>query len=574
MTGPGADPQAGRPHGRDGDPLEFQISEVDEPSRSRAPSGDPPASGPQPIPKAQPVPAGTTRSAGGAAGPVRPGSPKPVPGQKAARPILVRAAPGAALVREHDDEDEPEEELSSVALKHAPPWLVSAAVHMVLMIFLGLLFLPSLINDRIELSAIYSEDLGDQLVFDSPLAGNDDKMVEDPILTPDDLRLVEDPFAAPPEMESLVPDGTTSTSDLEAINIGMALDGREEGTKRALLSAYGGNATTEAAVQAGLKWLAKVQQKDGSWSLIGKYSNGALSENRAAATAMALLAFQGNGHTHRKGDYKRNVASGWKWLLSQQGAEGDFFRTGPYPQRFYTEGQCTIALCELYGMSKDERFREPAERAVRYCVRSQGDEGGWRYMPRADSDVSVTGWILMALQSARMAGLGVPTETLERADRYLDSVSVAGGSRYPYQKNQQASNVMTAEGLLCRQYLGWKRDDPRLVEGVQWLLQPENLIGREGRRDVYYWYYATQTLHHMEGEYWKRWNNVMRQVIPEQQVKVGREKGSWDPIKPKRDRWVHDGGRLFVTCLSIYMLEVYYRHLPIYSSVYRHLDKM
>ena len=493
---------------------------------------------------------------------------------------MVRPAPGAAMVREHDDEDVPKEEFSSVALKHAPPWLVSAVVHMVVMIVLGLLFMQTVANDRIELSAIYSEDLGDQLLFDSPLAGNDKQMVEEPIFTPDDLRFVEDPFAAPPEVESLFPDAIMSSSHIEAPAIGMAWDGRDEGTRRALLAAYGGNATTEAAVQAGLKWLAKVQQTDGSWSLIGRYSNGARDENKAAATAMALLAFQGNGQTHQKGNYKRNVAAGWEWLLAQQDAEGNFFGTGPpdqrlpYHQRFYTNGQCTIALCELYGMSKDEMFREPAQRAVKYCVRSQGTEGGWRYWPQQDSDVSVTGWILMGLQSARMAGLEVPTQTFERAERFLDSVSMAGGSRYPYQKNQEASNVMTAEGLLCRQYLGWKRDDPRLVEGVQWLIQPQNLIGREGQRNVYYWYYATQTLHHMEGEYWKRWNGVMRQVIPEQQVKSGREKGSWDPLKPRRDRYDEDGGRLYVTCLSIYMLEVYYRHLPIYSSVYRYLDRM
>ena len=574
MTDPGVEPQADRPHGRDGDPSEFRISEVDGPSRGQAPPDDPPGPPAKPLPKARPVPTGTTRSVVPPAVPIIPGGPKPAPGQKAPRPILVRPAPGVVSVRKHDYEDEPQEEMSSVALKNAPPWLVSAVVHMVLMIMLALLFLPALVHNRIELSAIYSEDLGDQLIFDSPLAGNDPEMVEAPILTPDDLRLVDDPFAAPPEADILVPDGVTSTSDLEPISIGMALDGREEGTKRALLSRYGGNATTEAAVRAGLKWLAKVQGKDGSWSLIGPYSNGARSENRPAATAMALLAFQGNGHTHQKGEYKKNVAAGWKWLLAHQNPEGNFFSTGLAHQRFYTEGQCTIALCELYAMSKDEQFREPAERAVRYCVRSQGEAGGWRYDPRIDGDVSVTGWILMALQSARMAGLEVPTETLARAERFLDSVGVAGGSRYPYRKDQVASNVMTAEGLLCRQYLGWKQDDPRLVEGVQWLLQSENLISRESRRNVYYWYYATQTLHHMEGEYWKRWNRVMRQVIPEQQMKSGREKGSWDPIKPKRDRWEPDGGRLFVTCLSIYMLEVYYRHLPIYSNVYRHLDKM
>jgi hypothetical protein len=119
-----------------------------------------------------------------------------------------------------------------------------------------------------------------------------------------------------------------------------------------------------------------------------------------------------------------------------------------------------------------------------------------------------------------------------------------------------------------REYLGWKRNDPRLVAGMDWITSPENRIDFKNNRNVYYWYYATQAAHHVEGEYWKRWNAVMRQVLPEQQVARGKEAGSWDPNKPSEDQWANHGGRLYVTCLSIYMLEVYYRHLPIYASVY------
>ena len=54
----------------------------------------------------------------------------------------------------------------------------------------------------------------------------------------------------------------------------------------------------------------------------------------------------------------------------------------------------------------------------------------------------------------------------------------------------------------------------------------------------------------------------MRQAVPTAQVKTGNDKGSWSPAG---DRWGAHGGRLYVTCLSIYMLEVYYRHLPIYK---------
>ncbi len=464
-------------------------------------------------------------------------------------------------------EEAPAEDLATVAIKNAPAWLVSGVVHMLILIALALILFPTLVDNRIQLEAIYSETLGDQLEFDSPLAGNDEKNVEEPIITPDDLPWVEDPFAAPPAVD-LTPGGLTATSEVTSKVPGVALSGRMEGMKPALLAAYGGNRTTEAAVQLGLKWLARNQGKDGSWSLQGPYTSGSQDEDKGSATAMALLAFQGNGHTHQKGEYAKNVERGWYWLIKQQDGDGCFFREGPFHHRFYMQGQCTIAICELYGMTKDEQYKEPAERAVKYCLDSQSGRGGWRYSPRVDGDVSVTGWILMALQSARMAGLNVPDDNLRRAGQFLDSVAMEGGSRYPYQEGKVATNTMTAEGLLCRQYLGWRRNDPRLVKGVEWLLEPENQINFNQGRNVYYWYYATQVMHHMGGEYWDRWNGVMRQAVPEQQVKTGREAGSWDPQKPSRDEWGRFGGRLYVTCLSLYILEVYYRHLPLYENVY------
>lgn len=474
-----------------------------------------------------------------------------------------------------DEENEEEEEITTFAIKNAPPWLVSAVFHMLLMIVLGLILVANNRGDRIELNAVYAEKLGEQLEFDSFLAGNDEEKVEEPILTPDDLMLVDNPFAAPPEVE-IVAHGTQSASDRPTTQVGIELQGREEGMKKALLAAYGGNATTEGAVQLGLEWLAKYQQRDGAWSLIGPYPTGAANdnENQAAATAMALLAFQGAGITHLSGKHQKNVARGWDWLLEEQDGNGSFFHEGPYHHHFYTQGQCTIALCEIYAMTKDARFKEPAERAIKYILASQSTEGGWRYSPGGDSDLSVTGWILMALQSARMGGLEVPQDNLRRIERFLDKIALNGGSRYPYRRGEEVKLSMTAEGLLCRQYLGWKQKDPRLVDGIEFITRSENLINFNKNRDAYYWYYATQAVHHMEGEYWKRWNEVMRQAIPEQQIKTGKEAGSWDPLKPTRDQWEAHGGRLYVTCLHIYMLEVYYRHLPLYSKVYTYIQSM
>jgi hypothetical protein len=115
--------------------------------------------------------------------------------------------------------------------------------------------------------------------------------------------------------------------------------------------------------------------------------------------------------------------------------------------------------------------------------------------------------------------------------------------------------------------MGWKQDDRRLVSGMKYLNR--NPIDWSDQ-NVYYWYYATQVAHHMEGEDWDRWNGVMRQAIPNHQVKTGQERGSWSPTG---DRWGGHGGRLYTTALCTYMLEVYYRHLPIYSQLYKYLPR-
>lgn len=436
---------------------------------------------------------------------------------------------------------------------------------MLVLILLGLWFLPIRISDVVELQVVSSEVEGEQLDDEPMMIADANPDATQEILTPQDLPPVDDPFAAPAELE-LTPDGANASSEIQAPVIGMALDGRQEGSRQALLGAYGGNSKTEGAVQLALAWLAKQQRPDGSWSLRGPYSDGASVENAVAATAMALLAFQGNGNTHQKGKYQKNVDAGIKFLLSMQDDEGNFFRGGPYTHALYTHGQCTIVICELYAMTKAPEFKKAAEKAVAYCLKAQDPGlGGWKYTPRDYSDTSVTGWVLMGLQSARMAGLDVPQDALLRVGRYLDAAQAEGGARYAYEPGKEPNEVMTAEGLLCRQYLGWPRDDQRLDRGTEYLVQRENLPNWD-ERNVYYWYYATQVLHHYEGERWNKWNDIMREMLPAKQEKKGPEAGSWHPTAGQPDRWGFQGGRLFVTCLSVYVLEVYYRHLPLYSG--------
>ena len=510
-----------------------------------APAAPTPA--PQPAPGNRPVPVPANRPR-----PVQPGHPSSDP-----KPVIRGEA-------EHDDDEEEEEEdaVSADVLKAAPPWMVSLLVHMGLLMVLALIVLTTQSEKQIEMQVQYAEKEGEQLIDDTLDMFSPEQMEDltEPIFSKD-LMEVMDPLAAPPDIPT-VDDAMFNTSAMEAPSIGMALSGREKGAKAALLAAYGGTATTDAAVLNALKWLKKQQQPDGAWSLKGPYSDAAINENKPAATAMALLAFQGAGNTHQKGEFKLQVSKGVDALLKMMDADGSFYQPGQSPanHRLYTQAQATIALCELYGMTKDPKLKEKAQLALDYASRIQAPEGGWRYRPGSDSDTSVTGWFVMAMQSGLMASeLAVKQETLNNITKYMDKAQSDSGAKYAYQPGEGPTLAMTAEGLLCRQYLGWKKDHSALRRGVDYLLA--NNINA-GQRDVYYWYYGTQVLHHMGGDDWDKWNNVMRDMLPASQVDSGPEAGSWNPA---RDAWGHHGGRLYVTCLSVYMLEVYYRHLPIYK---------
>ena len=449
-------------------------------------------------------------------------------------------------------------EYSRRLLRESPALLISLIFHLAIFLALAVFTLPIAGNQPLIMQLLAPSSADNNLEALDDLQLESFETAEDTAVSYDTARSEMLPAA------SSVPDAAESIFDASPLNrpsIKHALRGREAKSKEVLLMAYGGTDQTEISVREALLWLKRQQKKDGTWSLTGPYSDAGVEENRAAATAMALLAFQGAGNTHLDGLYKTVVENGTGALLRMQDSEGNFFREGPTHHRLYTQAQATIAICELFGMTRDEELRVPCERAIAYAIKYQSAEGGWRYTPGADSDMSVTGWFVMALQSARMAGLQVPQGTLDRISGFLNTVAKNGASRYSYTPERGATPAMSAEGLLCRQYLGWSQQDPRLQGGVNYLLA--NPIKWESP-DCYYWYYGTQVTHHMGGQHWADWNAVMREVLPANQVSTGRNKGSWDP---GADRHGQSAGRLYMTCLCVYMLEVYYRHLPIYQDV-------
>jgi hypothetical protein len=450
-----------------------------------------------------------------------------------------------------------------------PAWLVSFIAHLVFLLILAVIPLTELARGPLTLflgssasSGIADFELSNLNTLANSQPVEAEIEVFEPTTNPAELLQLELPKMATLERAIGTSQPLEPLTDIP-FGILQGLTGRSGATKQALLSKFGGTAQTEEAVELGLKWLARQQNSNGSWSLKGPYADGGADENATGATALALNAFLGAGYTHKTGEYRDNVNLGLAYLVRKQDKDGFFPNPRePSRQQMYAQAIASIAVTEAYGMTADSELRVAAEKAMEFAKWSQSKLRGWRYDPRDDADLSVTGWFVMALETGKMAGLAVDDEVLQSVNEYLDSVSSEENSRYSYNDFYPPSLSMTAEGLLCRIYLGWPRSHPALLRAIQDDLLPTVPREDDPEYSVYYWYYATQVLHHVGGEFWNEWNTAMRRVLPALQEKVGPEAGSWDPSK---DAFAAAGGRLYTTCLNIYCLEVYYRHLAIYD---------
>ncbi len=424
-----------------------------------------------------------------------------------------------------------------------------------------------------------------------------------PVVLPLDTALPDD---GPPAINRTVINTTpaaNSSTDAVAVQVGVkpvdvrgvlggrGAGGRGRGGGAGPDGGGGGtqNSDGERAIKSGLMWLKRQQEKsDGHWELHQGYPDAGFPtiKTNTGATALALLAFLGHGDTHQTGEFKDEVAKGLKWLRAvQDPATGDLHdqrqEEGRNPS-FYAHSMATIVLCEALALTGDNELKPHAERAVKYLLESQHPEnGGWKYRPiskQMDGDLSVTGWALMALHTARMAGIEVQQEEFERASRFLDSVQAKGSARYKYEPSSpdsKATAALTAEALLCRQWLGWPKTYPQMTAGVKYVTSEESLPSwTSGRRNVYGWYYTAQMLHNLGGDDWIRWNTAARAVIVEKQIKGGGVKpgqdvnGSWHPTAPMGigEEYADKAGRLYITALCILILETPYRHEPIYEQ--------
>ena len=298
---------------------------------------------------------------------------------------------------------------------------------------------------------------------------------------------------------------------------------------------------TKKAVDKALQYLANKQENDGSWG-------------NTAITGFVLLAFMSNGHMPNQGDHGRVVAKGVRYLCST--AREDGYLVGPRGGNMYCHGMATLALTQAYGMTGDEDVKKITKRAIELIIKTQNNEGGWRYEPAPTAaDISVTIMQVMALRGAKDAGIHVPDKVTDDAIKYVNRCydTRTGGYRYqPYSAG--AGYARTAAGVCVLQLCG-KYDADEIKRAVEYM-------ERTGDDRGHYWYghyYACHALNQVGGKVWEDYYKRMRDrlLAPGYQ----QNDGSW--YDRSREAAY---GPAYQTAIAVLILSVPTHYLPIYQK--------
>ncbi len=303
----------------------------------------------------------------------------------------------------------------------------------------------------------------------------------------------------------------------------------------------------EKAIERGLQYLIANQNADGSWaSDDGQYA--------IAGTSLGLMAFMAKGHFPGFGKYGHALDRAKDYLLKRSKDSP----TGAMGVKMYEIGLFTIAMSELWGMTKDpadnKAIQVALERVVQIILRSQSPLGGWRYAPRPDAgqDTSVTAMVFVSLASAREAGVLIPSETIERVTNYLRDQAWderTGGFGY---QGRGYTIACTAGGVYAAQLAG-NRDTEWVEAALRSLENNPKMFSRKDNGHYYYsHYYAMQAMVQAGDERYANWYPKIRDSL----IELQQPNGSW---QEKEKDYPHK------TPMAIIILGTPHRYIPVYQ---------
>jgi hypothetical protein len=304
-------------------------------------------------------------------------------------------------------------------------------------------------------------------------------------------------------------------------------------------------AKASQAIDKGLEYLLSTQKKDGSWDSDGK------GGRVIGITSLALMAFMSKAQFPGSGPHAKQLTRGKDFLLAHAKARPD----GYLGSVMYEHGLATLALSEMWGMTRDksddDAIQKALEAAVEVITRSQNPGGGWRYQPQADGgeDTSCTQTVFHALASARQAGIMVPNETITKVVKYLKHAQnpESGGFAYAPNGNAHVSVACTAGGAYCAQLAG-QRDSEMVAAAIRYLKKQAPGIIKNTGHYYYCHYYAIQAMVQAGDDHYAEWYPLIRDAL------IGRQKknGAWDRAA-------------YSTPMAIIILATPHRYIPIYQ---------
>jgi len=341
----------------------------------------------------------------------------------------------------------------------------------------------------------------------------------------------------------------------------------------------------DASVERGLDWLVTQQKKDGSFASI--------DTGQPGVTALCVMAFLAQGKTPDDREYGPAISKAIDFICAQQKKNGLVSMvsppTLPIPRpsvtqheqitpAIYNHALGALALAEAYGQCTDKRsdkIADVVEKAIAATVEMQGwrkakkDKGGWRYLCKPhpeDSDLSVTGWMVMFLRSARNAGFEVPAESIDQAVTYMEGCfhKKTGTFSYCAQYPNSTTRAMAGAGVLAMAHAG-KHQSEMAMKASDYILQrdftkfnhePACRVSWLDDRYNYGAFLCTQAMYQQGGTYWaKFYPPVVTAILNAQD-----SDGSW-PTEP-RDR---EFGNCYTTALCVLTLSVPDQLLPIFQ---------
>jgi hypothetical protein len=234
----------------------------------------------------------------------------------------------------------------------------------------------------------------------------------------------------------------------------------------------------DGAVDRGLSWLAANQQSDGSFP--------SLDIGQPGVTGLCVLAFMSHGHVPGEGRYGAALSRAIDYIVSAQKPNGLIAVVGPVGRQLsrnvdheigvtavYNHAISSLVLSESYGMSdavRTGKTRQAILSALELTLQMQRwpkdraiDRGGWRYLhdfDDHDSDLSITGWQLMFLRSARNAGFDVPKQPIDDAVAYIRSCFSREYATFEYVAGDRdgrdaRTRAMAGAGILALAHAGF-----------------------------------------------------------------------------------------------------------------------